>query len=105
MNKYHAQKMEVDGVVFHSRKEGRRYIELKLCKHAKGNDKIIELELQPKFPCVVNGKKICTYIADFKIHYADGRVVVEDVKGALTPVYKLKKKLVEALYGIEIIET
>lgn len=105
MNKYNAKKTEVDGIVFHSKKEAKKYAELKLCMHARGNDKVVNLELQPKFPCVVKGKKICTYIADFRIEYANGKIVYEDVKGVRTPVYKLKKKLVEALYEIEIIET
>jgi hypothetical protein len=35
----------------------------------------------------------------------DGSVIVEDVKGgASTPVYRLKKKLVKAIYGVEIRE-
>jgi hypothetical protein len=51
----------------------------------------------------VQGKLICTYVADFK-YLENGKEVVEDVKGFKTPVYKLKKKLVEAIYGIEIIE-
>ncbi len=105
MNKFNAQKTEVDSIVFHSKKEASRYVELKLLMHAKGDDKILNIELQPKFPCVVEGKLICTYIADFIIHYADGRVVYEDVKGMKTPVYRLKKKLVEVLYKIEIVET
>jgi len=35
---------------------------------------------------------------------ATGKDVIEDVKGVRTRDYKLKKKLVEALYEIEIIE-
>jgi hypothetical protein len=105
MNKYNAHKTVVDNITFDSKKEANRYAELKMCMLARGNDKVVNLELQPKYPCVVNGKKVCTYIADFKIEYADGTVVVEDVKGMRTPIYRLKKKLVEALYGIEIVET
>ena len=106
MNKYNAKKTKVDGIIFHSTKEAERYVELKLCMHARGNDKVIDLELQPKFPIEINGKKICTYIADFKITYADERIVYEDTKGFKTDVYKLKKKLVEAVYsGVEIIES
>lgn len=52
----------------------------------------------------MNGKKICKYIADFRVTYADGRIEVVDVKGVRTGVYRLKKKLVEAQYGIIIIE-
>jgi hypothetical protein len=102
-NKYKAIRTEVDGIMFHSKKEAKRYSELKLLEKA---GEISQLELQPKFIIEIEGIKICNYIADFR--YIDkkaqgnngqmGTTVVEDVKGVLTPVYRLKKKLVEALY-------
>ena len=102
MSKYHAIKTEVDGFIFDSKAEARRYKELRLLEK---NGDIADLELQPKFLVEVKGKKICTYLADFQyFDRAKGAHVVEDVKGVKTPVYRLKKKLVEAIYGIEIIE-
>ena len=101
--KYNARKTEVDGYVFASHAEARRYSELKLLEEAVGI--INGLELQPKFALIVNGEKIGTYVADFA--YTDlalQKRIIEDVKGFKTPVYRLKKKLVEALYGIEIVE-
>lgn len=110
-SKYHARRTEIDGITFDSAAEARRYGELKLMQAA---GEIAGLELQPSFRIDVNGQHICTYKADFR--YLDGAVlmtdgangytktVYEDVKGMRTPVYRLKKKLVEALYGIEIIE-
>lgn len=62
---------------------------------------ISELELQPRFPLNINGAKIGTYVADFRFLRNGDRVVV-DTKGASTPVFRLKQKLVEALYGIQI---
>lgn len=62
------------------------------------------LILQPEFPIIVNGKKICKYIADFRYVNRDIETVVEDAKGVKTDVYRLKKKLVEALYGITVQE-
>ncbi len=57
----------------------------------------------------MNGLKIGRYIADFRYFDNERNVaVVEDVKGGkatMTPIYRLKKKLVKALYGIEIVET
>ena len=101
MNKYHAQKTEVDGIWFASKKEANRYIELRLLERA---GEISDLKLQPRFPIVMNGIKVCTYIADFQ--YIDkGKVVTEDVKGVKTPTYKIKKKLVKAVYNIDILET
>lgn len=110
-SKYGAKKTEVDGFIFDSKREAERYSELKIREKA---GEIFDLELQPRFECVVNGKLICTYIADFRYKERfhskkDGegitfQTLVEDVKGMKTPVYKLKKKLVEALYAIEIKE-
>ena len=99
-NKYRAIKTVVDGITFASKAEARRYSQLKPLERAGA---IACLQLQPRFDCVVNGKKICTYIADFKYATADG-FTIEDVKGMKTPVYRLKKKLVEALHGITITE-
>lgn len=100
--KYGNKKTEVDGILFDSKKEAKRYQELRLLEK---QGIILELQLQPKFPIVVNGKKICTYIADFDYcvaHTADR--IVEDVKGIKTPIYNLKKKLVKAVHGIDITE-
>lgn len=100
--KYNARKTEVDGFVFDSRKEAARYQELKLLERA---GEITNLVMQVRYPCVINGEAICSYIADFEyITTADDKLHTEDVKGFKTDVYKLKKKLVEALYKIKIEE-
>jgi hypothetical protein len=101
MSKYNAIKTEYAGEVYDSKKEAGRAQELDFL--LKGNV-ITGWERQPVFECVVNKKKICTYRADFKVTYPKGYFEIEDVKGFKTPVYRLKKKLVEALYGIEIKE-
>jgi hypothetical protein len=99
-HKYGAVKTEVDGIVFASKKEAKRYQELKLLRKA---GKIAALELQPSFDLVVNGVKVGRYVADFR--YAEQDLeVVEDAKGYKTDIYRLKKKMVEAQYGIEIRE-
>lgn len=100
MNKYRAIRTEVDGIMFASKKEALRYKELKFLLQEQ---RISDLVLQPKFPIQVNGKKICTYIADF-MYNEDGKQVVEDVKGVKTSVYRIKKKLTEAIYNITIKE-
>jgi hypothetical protein len=102
MNKYRNIRTTVDGVEFASKKEAKRYGDLRLLERA---GEIADLELQPKFPIVVNGVKVAKYIADFV--YLDcktGERVVEDVKGMLTREYRLKKKLVKALHGIDVKE-
>lgn len=101
-NKFNAVRTEVDGVTFASKREAARYGELKMLQRA---GEISRLELQPEFPIIMNGKKCAVYKADFC--YRAGKAhVIEDVKAPATKtaVYRLKKKLVEAAYGIEIQE-
>ena len=101
-HKYHAIPTEVDGILFASRLEARRYSELRLMGQA---GEIRDLELQPRYPIRINGQLVCTYVADFR--YFDvqrNREVVEDVKGVRTREFVLKKKLVKAVYGIDIEE-
>lgn len=100
--KYHSVPTEVDGIIFPSKRQASRYAGLKMLLHCK---LIADLELEPRFQIVVNGCKICTYVADFRYRdTSNDRVCVEDVKGFRTPVYILKRKLTEALYGIRILE-
>ena len=102
LSKYRNVKTEVNGIVFDSKKEARRYQDLLYLQRA---GKITNLELQPVFRAMVEGVKICDYRADFR--YTDvesGKSVTEDVKSIATktPVFNLKKRLIEALYKIEI---
>ena len=100
-NKYGNIKTEVDGIKFDSKAEARRYSELKLLEKA---GEISNLELQPRYDIKIGGKYIAHYKADFRYFTAE-EAVVEDVKGVKTPIYRLKKKLVEALYpGVKIVE-
>lgn len=99
-HKYGAIRTTVDGITFASKAEARRYSELKLLEKA---GEIRGLELQPKFPLEVSGTKVATYIADFKYFRAQ-MPVIEDVKGMRTPAYRLKKKMFEAQYGVQITE-
>ncbi len=101
-SKYRAIKTTVDGITFASHKEAMRYQQLLLMLHTK---QIKDLKLQVKFPIVVNDMKICNYIADFVYIDKDGKTVVEDTKGVRTSVYSIKKKLIKAIYGIEIFES
>ena len=102
--KYHNRKTMHQGIRFDSQKEATRYQELLLLERA---GHIRNLECQPRYDLVVNGHKLGFYKADFRYEeVATGAVVVEDVKSPATKtaVYRLKKKLVQALYGVEIVE-
>ena len=96
-----AQPVVIDGIRFPSKKEGRRYKELKLLERAR---EIMELERKPNYDLVVNGIKITTYQGDFQ-YFEKGQPITEDTKGYQTREYKIKKKLMLALYGIKIRET
>lgn len=99
--KYGNKKTVVDGRVFASKREARRYSELRLLQRA---GEILDLELQPVIACSVNGGHVCNYIADFRYVDRKGKTTYEDAKGYKTDVYRLKKKLVKACTGIEILE-
>lgn len=119
--KYGNMKTEVDGVSFDSRKEAKHYIRL---KQLADNKEIEDLRMQVKYELipaiweeqVVHLKtkdktvrkcvqRAVHYIADFVYKDpATGCEVVVDVKGMRTKEYKLKKKMMRAFLGINIIE-
>lgn len=86
---------------FDSKKEARRYEELKLLEKA---GQIADLQTQVKFDLDVNGIRIATYKADF-VYREGGKRVVEDVKGYPNDRWPMKKKLMRAIHGIEVRET
>lgn len=101
-HKYNAVKTIVDGHVFPSKAEAKRYGELKLLEKA---GEISELVLQPRFDLRVNGIHICHYIADFSyVEWKNMEIVVEDVKGFVTDLFRIKKRLMKACCGIDVQE-
>ena len=93
---------------FDSAREAEYYATLKL-RRAAGE--ISELELQKSYALVVqskcgDGRIMGYYEADFAFYdmYDAGGWRVIDVKGMKTQVYALKKKIVEACWGITIEE-
>lgn len=108
-SKYRNKRSEYNGVVFQSMAEAQYAKNLDLLKIARReSDRVTSWKRQVKYPVIVNKIKICDYYLDFEILYADGRTEYVDVKGYQKGVayalFTLKKKLVEALYGIRIIE-
>lgn len=106
--KYNNEKMVVDGIAFDSKREARRYQELKALEKA---GQITDLKLQVPYTLIPsqkdeNGKTIrgVKYIADF-VYRQNGEEIVEDCKGFRTDVYKMKKKLMLYKYGITIRES
>ena len=102
-SKYGAVKTEIDGIVFDSKHEAKRYQELRLLEQA---GEITNLRLQVPyilFPKNEHGRAL-KYIADFVYNDDTGALVVEDAKGHSTDVYKIKRRLMAELKGIEIKE-
>lgn len=103
MSKYRNRKIIVDNITFASYAECGRYNTLKMLQKL---GEIKNLTLQPKFDFTLPNvkKKLFTYIADFAYTDNLGNKIIEDVKGFKTPIYRLKKKLIEAQHNIKITE-
>lgn len=103
-SRFPAKRTTVDGILFDSKREAKRYGELKLLEMAK---LIKHLTVQPDFPVQIQGKHFCTYTADFQ-YEERGVLVVEDVKSTGTAkdtAYRLRKKAAELFYGFTVTET
>ena len=96
-SKYRAEICEADSIKFRSKKERKRYLELKALAHA---GEIQFFLMQVPFRLPGNTK----YLLDFMVFWKDGKVTLEDVKGRRLPMYIMKKKQVEALYPVVILE-
>ena len=106
--KYGNQKTRVCGITFDSKREAERYL---ILQDMQRRGEITELALQVPFELIPAQKddagrvaeRAVTYIADFVYWTPDG-FVVEDAKGCKTEVYRIKKKLMRWIHGIEIRE-
>lgn len=102
MNKYHNKKTTLDGVVFDSRAEARRWAELQILEKA---GKISGLIQQPEYTLqdgfTHDGKKELPikYRGDFEYKDHTGQIITEDVKGFKTEVFRIKRKLFLAKFG------
>jgi hypothetical protein len=117
-NKYHAKKVVANGIVYDSRKEARRHVQL---LDMERNGEITDLQRQVKFVLipaqrepdtigprggVMKGRllerEVC-YVADF-VYEANDKRIVEDTKGFRTKDYILKRKMMLWVHGIRIQE-
>lgn len=122
-NKYGSKKTEVDGVTFDSKKEAKRYQELRILEKA---GEIKNLQRQVKFLILPEQREVSAeiyksgprkgqlkpgkllersieYVADF-VYTQDGQTIVEDTKGFRTKDYIIKRKLMLWVHGIRIRE-
>ncbi len=85
-------------------RRGQRLIEL------EREGIILQLQRQPRYDLTVDGKKVGAYVADFRYAVTtrnargeeEVQVIIEDVKGFETKAFRLKVKLMQAIYGIDI---
>ena len=123
VNKFRNKKVEVDGIVFDSKKESKIYEELKAlkqCGEIASFERQVTFELVPNQTEIVKGEdkkgrpiektkvveRAVTYIADFVVTYPDGEVVVIDAKGnrGIDQKYPIKRKLMLWRHKIKIKE-
>lgn len=102
--KYGNRRTRVDGLDFDSGAEAARWSTLKILERT---GHVRDIRRQVRFRLVVAGVLVCSYIADF-VYWDErlGREVVEDVKSKATrtDVYRIKRKLMMAVHGIEVAE-
>lgn len=106
--KYGNTKVVDGGIKFDSKAEHKRWQYLVMLQKAR---EISDLRLQVRFELIPaqvapSGKKerATVYIADFAYVTSAGARIVEDVKGCVTPEFRLKRKLMLHVFGIEVKE-
>ena len=99
-SKYKNKITTVDNIKFHSKLEASHYLQLKVLEK---QGLIKELELQPAYEIYVNDLKVCKVILDFEFFDNEkNKHRYVDSKGVYTSESRLKHKLVEAIYGIDV---
>lgn len=96
-NKYGNERVVIDGIKFASKREGECFTHQRL-KVLAGKARWVLMQVPFLLP---GGIK---YLLDFLVLNGDGSLDYYDAKGVQTQVYKIKKKQVEAIYGIQIKE-
>jgi len=94
-NKYNNKKCRYKGYIYASRREAADSMWL---DSLLANGKLLEIQKQVKISVDVEGEHICNHYADFLVTLADGRMKYIETKGLVTEVYRLKLKLIKALY-------
>jgi len=99
--KYGNRKTVIDGITFDSKAEGDYYAALKIREKA---GEVSAVEMQRPFKMLgPKGELIATYKADFAFwDHVEDRFRVIDVKGYVTREFRLKRKMMKALLGIDV---
>ena len=108
-SKYGNTKVEVNGVKYDSKKEAKKAEELEMQERLgiiSNLERQKKFVLQPSFKFAGHTIREIAYVADF-VYMENGTQVVMDVKSPITranPVYKIKKKMMMYVHGIEVKE-
>lgn len=94
-HKFHARPTELDGVKFPSKLEAKLYAQL-VARRAEGSVLFFLRQVPFHLPGGV------VYRSDFQVFWADGSCEFLDAKGVETEAFRVKLRLVEALYPVEI---
>lgn len=115
-NKYGAKKTQVDGVMFDSKLEAKRFVQLQAMQRA---GEITDLEIQPNY--VLDSMQLLRPLRfhptrqypdgktpeitlDYRYRLAEtGQFVLEDTKGRMTADAQLRIAIFEAMYGVDVV--
>lgn len=94
-HKFNAVKTERNGIRFDSKLEARYYDYLELCR--RSGELLFFLRQSPFH--LKGGTRL---VIDFMEFWKNGEVLFTDVKGIETDSFKIKRREVEAAFGIEL---
>lgn len=99
-SKFGNRRTPVGELTFDSAREAKRWGDLVLLERI---GEISDLRRQVAYPLTVNGILTTTYVADFVFVDKCGRTVVEDSKGVQTDAFKIKRRLMLAVHGVDVV--
>jgi hypothetical protein len=105
-SKYRNKRVRYQGILFDSMREADRYAKLSMLLSAgkiKNLERQVSYVLAPSTTIKGKTKRALVYRADFR-YIEDGNTIVEDVKGAITDVYIIKRHLMKTVHNIDIRE-
>lgn len=110
-SKYNNKKIVADGIEFDSKKEAKRWQELRNLERAgviSDLERQVRFELIPSQKIKVDGKtetaeRPVSYVADF-VYFENGEKIVEDTKGVRTKDYIIKRKLMLFVHNLKVRE-
>ena len=98
-HKFNARPVKDDNQHFASTLEHKYYKHLKFLQKT---GHIVFFLRQVPFDLNLENTNVSKYIVDFQVFWRDGKVTFVDVKGRETDMFKMKKKMVEASYPVEV---